>query len=72
MKNTVCRNFNYNENADGILEGIGLNCDKCEFDGHCDIKTAYHKAKDYAVSVEVVEVKGDEGNTSFYIQDQDV
>ena len=55
MSNTVCRNFNYNEKADGsILELISLNCDKCEFDGHCDIKTAYHNAKDYAVSMEFV------------------
>ena len=55
MNNTVCRNFNYNEKADGILELISLNCDKCEFDGHCDIKTAYHKANDYVASMEFVE-----------------
>ena len=46
-----CKNFNYNEKADGILESLSLNCDKCEFDGNCDIKTAYHKAKDYVASM---------------------
>ena len=60
MNNTVCKDFKYNEEADGILKGISLNCDKCEFDGHCDIKTAYHKAKDYAVSMEFVVKKGEE------------
>lgn len=60
MNNTVCRNFNYNEKADGTLELINLNCDKCEFDGHCDIKTAYQKPKVYAVSMEFVVNKGDE------------
>ena len=60
MNNTVCRNFNYNEKADGILESISLNCDRCEFDNQCDIKAAYHKAKDYAVSMEFVEMKGEE------------
>ena len=59
MNNSVCRNFNYNEKADGILEGISLNCDKCEFDGHCDIKTAYHNAKDYVESMEFVDMKGE-------------
>ena len=59
MNNTVCRNFEYNEKADGILELISLNCERCEFDDHCDIKTAYHNAKDYAVSMEFVEMKGD-------------
>ena len=59
MNNTVCRNFNYNKKADGILELISLNCDKCEFNGNCDIKTAYHKAKDYAaISMEFVDTKG--------------
>ena len=60
MNNTVCKNFNYNEKADGILELISLNCDKCEFDGNCDIKTAYHEAKNYYSSMEFVNVKGDE------------
>lgn len=50
--NNVCRNFNYNEKVDGTLELISLNCDKCEFDGNCDIKTAYHNAKDYSASLE--------------------
>ena len=59
MNNTVCKNFNYNEKADGILEMINLNCDKCEFDGNCDIKSAYYNAKDYAVSMEFVDMKGD-------------
>lgn len=57
MNNTVCRNFEYNEKADGILELINLNCGKCEFNGNCDIKTAYHKAKDYAHNL-VWEMKG--------------
>lgn len=60
MNNSVCRNFEFNEKADGILELISLNCDKCEFDGNCDIKTAYHNAKDYTVSMEFVEMKGEE------------
>jgi hypothetical protein len=60
MSNTVCRNFNYNEKADGVLELINLNCDKCEFDGHCGIQSAYHNAKDYAVSMRFVDMKGDE------------
>lgn len=55
MNNTVCRNFEYNEKADGILDSIHLNCDKCEFDGHCDIKTAAKKAKDHVVSMEFVD-----------------
>lgn len=59
MNNTVCRNFEYKEKADGILESISLNCDKCEFDGKCDIKTAYHKAKNYGVSMEFVVNKGE-------------
>lgn len=54
MNNTVCRNFNYNEKADGILEMISLNGDKCEFDGNCDIKIAYHHAKDYSALMEFV------------------
>lgn len=53
MNNTVCRNFNFKERADGILELIRLNCERCKFDGHCDIKTAYHNAKDYAASMEI-------------------
>ena len=53
MNNTVCRNFNYKERADGILELISLNCGRCEFDGHCDIKTAYHNAKDYVALMEI-------------------
>ena len=57
-ENNVCRNFNCNEKADGILEIISLNCERCEFDGHCIVKTAYHNAKDYAASMEVVEMKG--------------
>lgn len=57
MNNTVCRNFEYNEKADGTLDSIHLNCDKCEFNGHCDIKTAYYNAKDYAVSIEFVSMK---------------
>ncbi len=61
MNNTVCRNFEYNKKADGILELISLNCERCEFDGNCDIKIAYHNAKDYVESMEfVVDVKGDE------------
>lgn len=55
MNNTVCRNFDYNEKAGGILELISLNCKECEFDGHCDIKSAYENAKDYATSIEFVE-----------------
>ena len=59
--NNVCKNFNYNEKADGILELISLNCDKCEFDGNCDIKIAYQEAKNYGLSMEfVVDMKGDE------------
>lgn len=53
--NTVCRNFDYNEKAGGILELIRLNCDKCEFNNNCDIKIAYQNAKDYAASIEFVE-----------------
>ena len=42
--NIVCRNFDYNEKAGGILELISLNCDKCEFNNNCDIKTTYQNA----------------------------
>ena len=60
-KNTVCRNFDYNEKAGGILELISLNCDKCEFNNNCDIKTTYQNAKDYAASIEFVEdIENDE------------
>lgn len=55
MNNTVCRNFDYNEKAGGILELISLNCKGCEYNGHCDIKSAYENAKNYAVSIEFVE-----------------
>ena len=58
MSNTVCRNFEYIEKADGILESISPNCDKCEFNGNCDIQTAYHRAKDYAFSMRFVNMKG--------------
>ena len=53
--NTVCRNFDYNEKAGGILELISLNCKECEFNGHCDIKSAYEDAKNNAASIEFVE-----------------
>ena len=53
MNNSVCKNFNYNEKADGILELISLNCDSCEFDDHCDIKVAYEKAKNYSASFSI-------------------
>ena len=59
MNNAVCSNFEYSEKANGILDSIHLNCDKCEFNGHCDIKAAYYNAKDYAVSMEFVDMKGD-------------
>lgn len=45
MSNAICSNYEYNEKGAGILDSILLNCDKCEFNGHCDIKTAYHKSK---------------------------
>lgn len=54
MKNTVCRNFDFNEKGNGVLELVRLKCDKCEFDGNCDIKEAYQNAKDYAASMEFV------------------
>ena len=59
MNNTVCRNFNYNEKADSILEGISLNCKECEFDGHCEIKDGYEGAKDYVISMEFANTKGE-------------
>ena len=58
MNNAVCRNFEYSEKANGILDLIHLNCDKCEFNDNCDIKTAYHNAKDYVASFEIVVKKG--------------
>ena len=50
VKNTVCRNFDYNEKADGILELISLHCKKCEFNGNCEIKDGYQAAKRYSMS----------------------
>lgn len=50
--NTVCRNFDYNEKAGGILDRISLNCSGCEYDNNCDIKTSYENAKKYSLSFE--------------------
>lgn len=52
--NSVCRNFDYNETANGVMELIRLHCDQCEHNDCCDIKTAYQNAKDYAASMEFV------------------
>ena len=52
--NTVCRNFDFNENGNGVLELVRLNCDQCEFDDNCVIKIAYQNTKDYASSTESV------------------
>ena len=50
MNNTVCKNFEYNEKAGGILELLSLNCEKCEFQGHCEIENAYKNAKIYSMT----------------------
>ena len=53
MNNTVCRNFNYKERADGILELTSFNCERCKFDGYCVVQNAYQNAKDYVASMEI-------------------
>ena len=40
ISNAICRNFEYKD-----LDSIHLNCDKCKFNGNCDIQTAYYKPK---------------------------
>ena len=51
--NNVCRNFKFNEKADGVLELISLNCDNCDIDSEkCGIKIAYEQAKVYSCSIE--------------------
>lgn len=64
MNNSICSNFEYNENTDGILNGISPNCKECEFDGNCDIKTAYYKTKDYVTSMAFVVKGGEDDNAT--------
>ena len=59
MMNNVCRNFKFNEKADGVLELISLNCDNCDIDSEkCGIKIAYEQAKVYSCSIELNENRG--------------
>ena len=57
--NSVCRNFEFNETGNGVLELVRLNCDQCEHNDNCAIKTAYQNAKDCASSMGFVGMKGD-------------
>ena len=51
--NGVCRNFEFNEKENGILELIKLKCDTCDVDrDNCGVYAAYVNAKKYAVSFE--------------------